>query len=546
MPYFWQSPDWPAFHWKDEELAPLLSKVRHEQGRLLGRVEALGFKVRENALLQTLTQDVVKTSEIEGERLDEQQVRSSLARRLGIDIDGFVTPDRNVEGIVQITLDATMNCNEPLTAERLFSWHGALFPTGRNEWGQKLRVGAFRDDSTGPMQVVSGPIGREKVHYVAPPAAEIDKEMDAFLSWFSAPTESDPVLKAAVAHIWFVGIHPFDDGNGRITRAIADMALARADAGPQRLYSMSAEIGREKNGPNGYYAVLKKTTTGTSVDLTDWNRWFVECLDHAVASAMRTLDNVLVKSDFWQKHESANLNARQTKVLNRLLEGFEGKLTSTKWAKLTKTSQDTATRDIADLVEKGILRKGEAGGRSTNYELVIDGRSESAATASGEATEGDPDAEPARHATKPLLPAEMAVEAKKASIEASGWLAVELDKIVRIAESARQAMAQAEDRNLPEIERRRALGRAEDDGRAMTAAWTELQERSGPPVAARLAQRLAACGPFAQNYQAEFEKRWKRAPEIVQSLPAELAQLENRLTDEGQPQVRNPGSSMGM
>lgn len=370
MVYIWQSPDWPTFRWRDEELAAPLAKVRLEQGRLLGRVEALGLKVREATFLQTLTQDVVKSSAIEGERLDEQQVRSSLARRLGIEIDGFVIPDRSVEGIVHITLDATINCHEPLTDERLFSWHAALFPTGRNEWGQKLRVGAWRDDSAGQMQVVSGSFGYEKVHYVAPPASRLDIEMTAFIDWFNRPTVGDPILNAAVAHLWFVAIHPFDDGNGRITRAIADMALARADDGPQRLYSMSTAIERNRSD---YYAALKATTSGESLDVTDWNGWFVAQLQHAVASAMETLDNVMFKGRFWQMHSSVDLNARQAKVLNRLLEGhFEGKLTSSKWGKLTKVSQDTAARDIADLITKGLLRKGEASGRSTSYELVAD------------------------------------------------------------------------------------------------------------------------------------------------------------------------------
>lgn len=370
MVYIWQSPDWPAFRWRDDELTAQLAAVRHEQGRLLGRVEALGFKVRETTLLRTLTQDVVKTSAIEGERLDEQQVRSSLARRLGIDIDGFVTPDRSVEGIVHITLDATMNCGEPLTAERLFQWHAALFPTGRSEWGQKLRVGAWRDDSRGQMQVVSGSFGREKVHYVAPPADRLEAEMTAFLDWFNVPPAIDPILKAAIAHLWFVAIHPFDDGNGRITRAIADMALARADAGPQRLYSMSAAIERARSD---YYDALKATTTGGDLDVTLWNRWFVDRLGRAVSSAMETLDNVMFKAHFWQAYGALDLNSRQARVLDRLLDGgFEGKLTSTKWAKLTKTSQDTAARDITDLVAKGLLRRGKAGGRSTTYELVTD------------------------------------------------------------------------------------------------------------------------------------------------------------------------------
>lgn len=370
MTHIWQSAHWPRFEWKLDHLTSRLAIVRLDQGRLIGRVESLGFRTREATFLRALTDDVVKSSAIEGERLDEQQVRSSLARRLGIDIDGFVTPNRSVEGIVHITLDATINCSEPLTAERLFQWHAALFPTGRNEWGHRLRVGDWRDDSGGRMEIVSGAFGHEKVHYVAPPADRVDAEMSAFLEWFNGSYDIDPLVKAAIAHLWFVAIHPFGDGNGRITRAIADMTLARGGGGAQRLYSMSAAIERSRTG---YYEALQSITCKEALDITSWIEWFLDRLGNAVGDALLTLDNVMLKNDFWQAHAARDLNPRQAKVLNRLLEGnFEGKLTSTKWAKLTNASQDTASRDIADLLARGILRRGEAGGRSTAYELVMD------------------------------------------------------------------------------------------------------------------------------------------------------------------------------
>lgn len=369
MTYIWQSTLWPKFDWHIDRLTSRIAAVRLDQGRLIGRVESLGFRTREATFLRALTDDVVKSSAIEGEQLDEQQVRSSLARRLGIDIDGFVTPNRSVEGIVHITLDATINCADPLTAERLFQWHAALFPTGRNEWGHKLRVGDWRDDSGGRMEIVSGAFGYEKVHYVAPPADRVEAEMSAFLEWFNGSHEPDPLIKAAIAHLWFVAIHPFGDGNGRITRAIADMTLARSGGGAQRLYSMSAAIERSRIG---YYEALQSITSKDSLDITNWIEWFLDRLGNAVGEALLTLDNVMLKNDFWQTHAASDLNSRQAKVLNRLLEGsFQGKLTSTKWAKLTNASQDTASRDIADLMAKGILRKGEAGGRSTAYELVL-------------------------------------------------------------------------------------------------------------------------------------------------------------------------------
>ena len=340
--------------------------MRHDQGRLIGRMESLGFKLREEAVLQTLTQDVVKTSEIEGEALDATQVRSSLARRLGIDIGALPLTDRNVEGIVEVMLDATRNYMAPLTAERLFDWHAALFPTGRSGM-TRICVGDWRDDSSGPMQVVSGPVGREHVHFAAPPADRVATEMGAFLAWFNAPFATDPVIKAALAHLWFVTIHPFEDGNGRIARAIADLALARSEASPQRFYSMSAQIRIERSD---YYDELERTQKGAT-DVTEWLIWFLACLGRAIQGAEGVLAAVIAKAQFWERAATLALNERQIKILNRLLDGFEGKMTSSKWATIAKCSQDTANRDIAALLDLGLLRKGEAGGRSTSYELVI-------------------------------------------------------------------------------------------------------------------------------------------------------------------------------
>lgn len=365
MTYIHELQDWPDFRWRDEELAALLGDVRHRQGRLLGRMEALGFGLQQEAVLHTLTEDVLKSSEIEGEQLDKDQVRSSVARRLGLDIAGLVPADRNVEGVVEMMLDATQRFDEPLTAERLFGWHAALFPTGRSGM-TKIAVGAWRDDATGPMQVVSGPYGRERVHYEAPPADAVDAHMAAFLAWFEATQAIDPVLKAGIAHLWFVTIHPFDDGNGRIARAVADMALARSEGSRRRFYSMSAQIRAERAA---YYRMLETAQKGT-LDITGWLAWFLECLNRAFGGADAILGSVLRKAQFWDRHAGTILNDRQRDMLNRLLGDFEGKLTSSKWAKIAKTSQDTASRDIIDLVEKGILARDEAGGRSTSYSLV--------------------------------------------------------------------------------------------------------------------------------------------------------------------------------
>ena len=362
-----ERPEWPNFHWDGRRLSDLLADVRHRQGRLLGRMDALGFGPREEAALRTLTEDVVKTSEIEGEKLNPDQVRSSIARRLGMETGALARADRNVEGVVEMMLDATRNHAEPLTEERLFSWHAALFPTGRSGMA-KIAVGAWRDDRNGPMTVVSGPISREKVHFVAPSASRVEDEMRVFLRWVDAGSGVDPVLRAALGHLWCVTIHPFDDGNGRIARAVADLLLARAEQSPQRFYSMSSQIRVERSR---YYEILEQTQRG-SLDVTPWMEWFLGCMGRAIDGAGSTLGAVLAKARFWERHRHATLNGRQRVVLNRLLDGFEGRLTTSKYAVLAKCSQDTAGRDVAALLAQGILARGPSGGRSTAYALVLD------------------------------------------------------------------------------------------------------------------------------------------------------------------------------
>jgi Fic family protein len=357
--------DWPRFEWNHERLVEALAEVRHRQGRLIGRMEALGFEVRQEAVLETLTADVLKSSEIEGEKLDVEQVRSSIARRLGMDIGGLKPADRHVEGVVEMMLDATRRFDQPLTTARLFTWHASLFPTGRSGM-TRIKAGAWRNDSTGPMAVVSGPIGKEHVHFMAPPARRLEGEMQALLEWFNTGAAMDPVLKAGLAHLWFVTIHPFDDGNGRIARAIADMALARSEESPQRFYSMSAQIRQESAA---YYDILERVQKGT-LDITPWMDWFLGCLGRAIAGAQSTLGAVLAKARFWEGLGRFAVNERQRLVLNRLLDGFEGKLTTSKYAKLAKCSQDTALRDILKLVSCGILVRNPAGGRSTTYALA--------------------------------------------------------------------------------------------------------------------------------------------------------------------------------
>jgi len=363
--YIHELQGWPNLNWDRERLAEPLAAARHIQGRLIGHMEALGFSLRQEAVLQTLTADVLKSSEIEGERLDAEQVRSSIARRLGIDIGALKPADRNVEGVVEMMLDATRHYDRALTAERLFSWQASLFSTGRSGMS-KITVGAWREDNTGPMQVVSGPVGKEHVHFQAPPAARLDSEMRAFLDWFNKPADIDEVLKASLAHLWFVTIHPFDDGNGRIARAIADLVLARSENSPQRFYSMSAQIRQERTA---YYDILEETQRGT-MDITPWMDWFLGCLGRAIEGAQTTLSAVLAKARFWEAKVGVPINERQRTVLNRLLDGFEGKLTTSKYAKLAKCSPDTALRDILHLVERGVLVRNPEGGRSTNYSLT--------------------------------------------------------------------------------------------------------------------------------------------------------------------------------
>ena len=362
--YIYQKAGWPKFTWQVDTFVSKLGRVQHLQGKLMGKMEALGFTLREEAVLDTLTLDVLKSSEIEGQLLSTEQVRSSIARQLGMNLPGLIKSDRNVDGVVEMMLDATQKFNKPLTKDRLFGWHSALFPVGRSGM-YKIVVGKWRDDSTGPMQVVSGPMGRERVHYQAPDSKVVNKEMTAFIKWFNAEKKLDPILKAAVAHLWFITLHPFDDGNGRIARALTDMQLARADGSNQRFYSMSNQIRGERNK---YYDMLEKTQKG-KLDISEWIEWFLDCLIRSLSATDTTLANVLRKVKFWEKHANTEFNARQKRTVNKLHDGFFGKLSSSKYAKMNKCSADTALRDIQDMINKGVLKKDEAGGRSTNYEL---------------------------------------------------------------------------------------------------------------------------------------------------------------------------------
>ena len=370
--YIHERADWPRLHWRSEALAHALADVRHRQGRLLGGMETLGFDLRREAVLGTLVEDVVKSSDIEGEKLDAAEVRSSIARRLGMDAGGVRPTDRDVEGVVEMMLDATRRYDQPLTAARLFDWHASLFPTSRSGM-RRIAVGRWRDAQVDPMQVVSGPIGRERVHFEAPSAARVDAEMRAFLHWFEAPAEADPVLRAGLAHLWFVTVHPFEDGNGRIARAVADMALARSEDSSQRFYSMSAQTRAERGD---YYDALERTQRGTT-DVTDWMTWFLACLGRSIDAAGTALAAVLAKARFWEGAGGIALNERQRRVLNRVLDGFEGRLTTSKWAKLAKCSQDTALRDIMALVDHGLLARNPGGGRNTSYRLVPGGTTDS-------------------------------------------------------------------------------------------------------------------------------------------------------------------------
>jgi Fic family protein len=365
MAYYIHNRDhWTDFTWDNKQVLLKLGETRNLQGKLLGRMESLGFDLQNEAALNTLTIEIVKSSEIEGEILESEQVRSSIARRLGIDIAGAIESDRHIDGVVEMMLDATQQYDLPLTKDRLFSWHSALFPTG---WSNlfKITVADWRKDLKGPMQVVSGPLGREKVHFEAPHAGRIDEEIEKLLNWIEKETKVDPVLKAAIAHLWFVTIHPFEDGNGRITRAITGMLLARSDKSVRRFYSLSSQIRAERKQ---YYEVLERTQKGTS-NITEWILWFLDCLQKAIISTDDLLQGVLKKAEFWKTHASTILNERQQKIINKLLDGFTGKLTTTKWGSICKCSQDTALRDVQDLIQKEILQKEPGGGRNTSYML---------------------------------------------------------------------------------------------------------------------------------------------------------------------------------
>ena len=365
MRYIHEHSDWPHFNWDAAELTEILAKVRFEQGHLLGHMNSLGFATQEAASVRILTQDAVHTAEIEGEILSVQSVRSSIARKLGIEEAGATSADRQVDGLIDVLLDATRNYEKPLSADRLFGWHTALFPSGRSNIGP-ITVGDWRKDERGPMQVVSGRIGNEKIHFQAPTHDRLNDEIDRFIAWFNTDNKLDPVIKSALTHFYFITIHPFDDGNGRIARALADLQLARADQTALRFYSMSTQIQQEKKA---YYKTLE-ICQKADLDISLWIKWYLDCLLGAIKNARSKLGSVLEKADFWKTHAGRTFNDRQHKMLNRLFDGFDGKLTSSKWATITKCSQDTAHRDIHDLIQRGILEKEAAGGRSTSYRLI--------------------------------------------------------------------------------------------------------------------------------------------------------------------------------
>ncbi|MBF0167715.1 MAG: Fic family protein [Alphaproteobacteria bacterium] len=365
--YIWQDSDWPKFTWDAEALLAPLAEVRHKQGRLLGQMQRLGFDLQAHASFQATVEDVIRTSEIEGEKLDPASVRSSVARRLGLPDAGLQAPDRKVEGVVDMMMDATRNHAQPLTDKRLFAWHAALFPT-RYSGLRKIVTGDWREDQAGPMQVVSGPLGREKVHYEAPPAKRLKTEMKRLFAWIDRPAGdgTDGVLKSGIAHLWFVSIHPFDDGNGRIARAIADLVLARVEGSGQRFYSVSAQIMRERKR---YYEVLERTQKG-SLDVTGWLVWFLACFGRAIDAAEGACQAVLRKAEFWQRVAQEPLSARQKMILNRFMDGFEGNLTASKWAALGKCSVDTASRDINDLLARGLLVRNPGGSKRTSFSFA--------------------------------------------------------------------------------------------------------------------------------------------------------------------------------
>jgi Fic family protein len=364
--YIWQRPNWPNFSWDGKRLLEPLAGASHRQGRLLGSMARLGFALKLDAQLEALTEEVIKSSEIEGEVLDRNSVRSSIARRLGVQHAAVAPPDRRTDGVVQMMLDATQNYASPLTPERLFGWHAALFPTGYSGIHRVL-TGAWRTDAEGAMQVVSGPLGRQHVHYEAPPASRVEAEMKRFLSWFNEPRGTEGLIRAGLAHLWFVTIHPFEDGNGRMARAIADKALAQSENSGQRFYSVSSQIRKERAQ---YYDSLESAQKG-DVDVTEWLLWFLDCFSRAIEGAEETSASVLKKADFWQQHAGETLIDRQKAMLNRYLDGFEGNLTAKKWAKMTHVSIPTAQRDINDLVERGILRRNPGGSKNTSYDIVL-------------------------------------------------------------------------------------------------------------------------------------------------------------------------------
>jgi len=365
MTYLYQATNWPRFTWNANRLVLHLSATRYEQGLLLGKMKDLGYQLQNEATLAALTEETVKSSAIEGEELDAESVRSSLARRMGLEAAGTRPADRNVEGVVEMMLDATQNYASPLTGERIFGWHAALFPTGRSGM-RKIATGAWR---TGPMDVVSGPQGNEKIHFEAPAAEDVEPEMKRFVAWYEDGGKTiEPLIKAGLAHLYFVTIHPLEDGNGRITRAITEMSLARLENSAQRFYSMSSQIREERKS---YYEILEATQKG-GLDVTEWLVWFLDCLGRAIAKANTLTSAVLEKEAFWRslKRESIEVSERQKKIIHLLLDGLEGKLTTEKWGKLAKTSHDTALRDIQDLIEKRILKQEQSGGRSTAYALI--------------------------------------------------------------------------------------------------------------------------------------------------------------------------------
>jgi Fic family protein len=367
--YIHQRKDWPQFYWDSEVLVEALAQVRNQQGKLTGKMESIGFEMQNEAYVEALSEEVVKSSAIEGEILDVQHVRSSIASRLGVDIGGLEASDRNVEGIVDMMMNATQQWPNDLDKERLFAWHAALFPSGRSGM-HTIAVGCWRDDQRGPMRVVSGPMGKETVHFTAPDASVLPLEMQQFFDWINQASSMDPVLKAAIAHLWFITIHPFDDGNGRIARAITDMLLCRSEGKAQRFYSMSSAIEKQKKG---YYSILESTQKG-SLDVTDWLMWFLQCLNEALMASAEVVEKIMTKHAFWNSHRSVSFNERQVNTIERLLGTFFGHLTTSKWAKMNKCSQDTALRDIQDLIDKAVLVKSSSGGRSTHYALILPNR----------------------------------------------------------------------------------------------------------------------------------------------------------------------------